>query len=211
MNRPDWPGILGIVHHRLGLLRFEYSLEPSKRKRSQEVFDEEVSAPKKLKLSDILFTKEDIMALDIDWDKALLERLQPAKESANHKRWTTDDLLISLPQHHQFPTTGNNVELSIQQEQRAKSEEPAIEVCARQARQGHLDEAPHVPVRHDDSAMPSTRSHSRGRKRKYSVTQEDIVDLSGDTAPALPESKQQEELGGGEPVATTEVSVSSIP
>ena len=200
-----------MVHYRLGLLRFEYSLEPSKRKRLQEIFDEEVPTPKKLKLSEILFTKEDIMALDIGWDEALLERLQPAMEPANHKRRTTDDLSISLPQHHQFPTTGDNVEFPIQQEQRAKSEDPIIEGCARQARQRYLDEAAHLPAEHDDSEMPSTRSRSQGRKRTHSVSQEDIVDLSDNTAPALPESKQQRGQEGGEAVATTEVSVGSIP
>ncbi|KAE9364631.1 hypothetical protein N431DRAFT_354906 [Stipitochalara longipes BDJ] len=207
MDTPDWPGINHMVHYRWGLIRFENSLEPGKRKRLKELFDEEVPALKKIKLSDILLTEEDIMTLDIGWDEALLERLQPANEPANHKR-TTDDLLISLPQHHRFTTTGDNVEFSIQPKQRAKSEEPTLEACARQARQRYLDEAAHLPVEHDDSEMPATRA--RGKKRTHSVSQEDVVDLSSDTAPALPESgKQEEQEGGGE--AAAEVSVSSSP
>ncbi|PMD37299.1 hypothetical protein L207DRAFT_73133 [Hyaloscypha variabilis F] len=140
------------------------------------------------------------MVLDIDWDKALLERLQPAKDPANHKRSTTDDLLISLPQHHQFTTTSDSVDFAIQREQRSKSEEPTLEACARQARPRYPDDASHLPVEHDDSEMPSKRSH--GRKRTHSVSQEDIVDLSNDTAPALLESPEPEGRKGGEAVAT---------
>jgi hypothetical protein len=205
MDGPDWPSIDRTVHYRLGLLRFERSLEPSKRKRLDEIFDEEVPKPKKIKLSDDLLTEEDIMVLDIDWDKALLERLQPAKDPANHKRSTTDDLLISLPQHHQFTTTSDSVDFAIQREQRSKSEEPTLEACARQARPRYPDDASHLPVEHDDSEMPSKRSH--GRKRTHSVSQEDIVDLSNDTTPALLESPEPEGREGGEAVAT-DISVS---
>ena len=205
MDGPDWPSIDRTVHYRLGLLRFERGLEPSKRKRLDEIFDEEVPKPKKIKLSDDLLTEEDIMVLDIDWDKALLERLQPAKDPANHKRSTTDDLLISLPQHHQFTTTSDSVDFAIQREQRSKSEEPTLEACARQARPRYPDDASHLPVEHDDSEMPSKRSH--GRKRTHSVSQEDIVDLSNDTAPALLESPEPEGRKGGEAVAT-DISVS---
>jgi hypothetical protein len=179
-----------MVHDRIGMLRFENSSGPIKRKSLQEIFDEEVPTPKKKKFTDVPVIPHD-NTLHESWDEALLERLQPANKSTNQKPGSaTDDLLISLPQHHQSTTTGSSVAFPIHQGQRSKSAEPTIEACVRQARRQYLDEAAHLPAEHDDSEMP--RTSPRSKKRAHSSSQDDVVDLSNDTELPLPKEEEGE-------------------
>jgi hypothetical protein len=191
METPAWGGIIRMVHYKLGLLRFENSCGPIKRNRLEEIFDKEVPTSKKLRFM-VESVHSDINTLQPGWDEALLERLQPANRATNQKRArAADDLLISLPQQHQFPTIGDTIGFPIHQEQRAKSVEPTIEACARQARRRYLDEAVLLLVEHEDREMP--RTSPRSKKRTDSASQEDLVDLPNHIEPALPKEEEVEE------------------
>jgi hypothetical protein len=171
-------------------LRFDNSLGHISRKRMEEIFDMGVSILKKKMFSDDPAISEK-KALPDGWDEVLLERLQSARILTNQKPVrTTDDLSISLPQHYQFTTIGDSVEFLIPQEQRAKSEEPTVEACAREARRRYLDEAAHLPVEHDDSEM--SRRSPRNKKRPHSSSQDNVLDLSSDTEQHLPKEKDGE-------------------
>lgn len=163
----------------------------------EEIFDEEGPYLKKLKLTNDSGIPNN--NLDEGWDGSLLERLQPQPQPANSvanqkPSKTTDNVLISLPQQHQFTTTGDSVEIEIHQKRRAQSQGPLLEAWARQARRRYLEEAVHLSVEHDDSEMP--RTSPRNKKRASSPSQEEFVDLSNGTEQPLPGKEEGEESAG---------------
>jgi hypothetical protein len=170
--RPDWEGINQTIRFRLNLVRFENSCGTLKRERMEEIFDEKGPYLKKLKTTNDSCIPDNNNP-DEGWDEFLMERLQPATSPANQKpSKTNDNVLISLPQQHQFTTTGDSVEIQVHQKQRA-------------------EEAVHLSVEHDDSEMP--RTSPRNKKRAPSPSQKDFVDLSNDTEQRLPEQEEGEE------------------
>jgi hypothetical protein len=186
MEKPDWDSINRMVHIQLGKLRWENSERHRKRKRKFDSFAEEAST-----MSEMEDTVDSVVLgdnlLPVDWDKELMERLRPAKKRANHKRAASqNDLELTFTQH-QFTNIAYNGQQEPHREQRAQSEDPSIEACARQRRRRYQNNRAHLIVEHDESEM--SRRSPGDRKRRQTSSKGDVVDLSNDSKPplALPE------------------------
>jgi hypothetical protein len=195
---------MDMVHYQLGVLPFENNCGriPTKRKIEEENLDEGGPTLKKMKytpygdMPDNNFPPDEVL-LQEGWDDVLLERLQPAIKSANHKRVAaTDDFnLISLPRLQPSTTTAGSIETPIHLERRATSEELSLEACIGLKRYHYLNEAVYLSAKHDDPEM-SRRSPRNSRKRANISTKESVVDLSSDTEQPLPPQDEGTESAG---------------
>lgn len=179
MEKPDWDST------QLGIWRWENTERNRKRKTRSDEEAPTLSEMKQIPDSDVPVNN----LLPVGWDEALMERLQPTKAGANQKRArSTDDTeLVAFPKL-QFTTIECNHQRAIQKAQRAHSEDPSIEACARERRRQYQNDAAHLTVEHDGSEM--SRRSPGDRKHRRRSSKAGIIDLPDEPEPSLPHQEE---------------------
>jgi hypothetical protein len=174
-----------MVHTQLGIWRWENTERNCKRKTRSDEEALTLSEMKQIPDSDIPVSN----LLPVGWGEAPMERLQPTKTGANQKRAkSTDDIELMTFPELQFTTIECNDQRAIQKLQRARSEDPSIEACARERRRQYQNNAAHLTVEHDRSEMSRTSPGDRKHRRRSSKA--GIIDLSGEPEPSLLPQKE---------------------
>jgi hypothetical protein len=189
MEKPDWDSITRMVHIQFGQWRWENSEKSRKRKIRSDSFNQEL-----LVLSETEDRMDSVVTvnnlLPVGWDEPLLERLQPAEKRTNKRASLVDNNGLTFTQP-QFIPIGCNNQQEFHRAQRAQSEDPLTEACARQRRKQYQDDKVHLTVEYDESEM--SRRSSGDRKHRHSSSEADVIDLLKDSK--LPPAEEAEDSG----------------